>query len=155
MIATFICDWFRNGDVPPSSYHCAFGSGWRCSGNRGLAPRILHFDGGWRCVVSLCLGRLDTGIIASNTHWIESWMDPRFGLNVGEEKNLLPQPGRKPRFIGSALRPLSVPTRDLSETSYISLSYFSTPHEYWFSLQLAVQVRAFRRRKKLVYAEIH
>jgi hypothetical protein len=104
-----------------------------------LTPRSLNLDGGWWWVVSSCLGRFNTGVIASNTHLIERWMYSRVGLNAGEEKNLLPSPRLETTIRRSSPCPISVLTRCLSGTSYIGLSHFSNPQEYWFLLWRAVQ----------------
>jgi len=48
------------------------------------------------------------------TQWIKDWVDLRVGVDNGEEKNLLPVPAIKPRFISRPARSLvTIPTEVL------------------------------------------
>jgi hypothetical protein len=52
-------------------------------------------------------GRFNPGEIASGTHWIRGWMDPRASLDDVEKEQFLPLPGLE-------LRPLGRPARSQS-----------------------------------------
>jgi hypothetical protein len=59
-------------------------------GSGGIAPPFLTSAlDGWEWSASRT-GRFTPGETASGTHWIESWVDPRAGLDAVEKRIILP-----------------------------------------------------------------